>query len=134
MARFYCPQCWHDFPEDHDVCPDCNFNIKEFYSSKDYIEKLMRALESPEPSTPVRAAMVLGKIKDTRAVQPLIECIARSEDVYFIREAVTALGEIGTLNAMMFLRSLREQHPSKLVVNQVQSVLDRLYDDLKQKK
>jgi HEAT repeat protein len=133
MTRYYCPQCWHDFPENHAICPDCGFNIKEFYSSKDYIEKLIQALKSPEPSTPVRAAMVLGKLKDTRAVQPLMECVNVNSDVYIVLEAVRALGNIGTLNVMMFLRGLHD-HPSKMIRDEVQSILDRIYDDLKPKK
>jgi HEAT repeat protein len=126
MTRFYCPKCWRDFAEDHEICPECDFNIRKFYTSNDYFDKLIQALKSPEPTTPVRVAMVLGKIKDTRAVQPLIECVKNSEDVFIIREAVRALGEIGTMNAMMFLRTIRE-HPSKMISNEVQSILDKLY-------
>ena len=81
MTHYYCPQCWHDFLIDHEICPDCNFNIKEFFNSKDYIEKLIQALKSPEPSTPVRAAMILGRLKDIRAIQPLMECV-NNNNVY----------------------------------------------------
>ena len=133
MTRYYCPQCWHDFPVDHEICPDCNFNIKEFYNSKDYIDKLIQALHSPEPSTPVRAAMVLGKLRDVRAVQPLMECVEKNKDVYLVLEAVRALGNIGTLNVMMFLRGLHD-HPSMIIRDEVQKILDRIYDELRPKK
>jgi HEAT repeat protein len=96
-----------------------------FYDGSDYVEKLITALKSPVPEIPINTAMLLGKIKDARAVQPLIDCIENTDDVFIIREAVRALGEIGTSNAVIYLKAMRD-HRANMVRDEVQSVLKRL--------
>jgi HEAT repeat protein len=98
-VRFYCPCCWHDFERDEAICPYCGLDIRDFWKSKDYVEKLIVALEHPEKETPIRAAWLLGQLKDIRAVPPLIELVRKTEDVYIARAAVQALGEIDTPEA-----------------------------------
>lgn len=122
MPRFYCPDCWLDFEKDYAVCPSCGFRIREFWSSKDYVEKLIVSLHHPEQSTPVRAAWLLGKIRDPRAVVPLCELVGRAPDVFIARAAVSALGEIDTPEARRFLENLTN-HPDRVVRNQVRKVL-----------
>ena len=128
MTRYYCPQCWHDFAEDLNTCPDCGINIKEFYESKDYIDKLILALKSPEAGTPVRASMILGKIKDRRAVQPLMECVQNNTDIFIVLEAIKALGEIGDMEAIKFLVSLQD-HPDKIVQDQIKATLNSFHKE-----
>jgi HEAT repeat protein len=120
--RFYCPRCWRDF--DHDVrrCPHCRLNIEEFWESRDYVEKLILALQHPEKDTPIRAAWLLGRIKDPRAVPPLMALARSTEDVYLARAVVHALGDIGTPACLQFLARLRD-HPAKLVRDAVRRIL-----------
>ena len=127
MVRFYCPECWQDFTKDFEVCPGCGFKIREFYERKDYVEKLIIALKSPVPEIPFNAALFLGRIKDARAVRPLIDCIENNGDVFIIREAIRALGEIGTMEAIMYLNTLKDHH-SKMIRDEVQGMLNRLDD------
>jgi len=122
--RFYCPRCWRDFPQKVQTCPNCGLEVEEFWHSKDYVEKLIIALKHPEKETPIRAAWLLGQLKDQRAVQPLIEIIEQTDDVYLAREAVRALGEIHTPEACRFLGSLI-RHPAKMVREEVQRILSR---------
>jgi HEAT repeat protein len=114
MVTFYCPGCWHDFDEDLVRCPDCGLVIHEFWDSKDYFEKLIVALRHPEPTTPIRAAWLLGKIKDPRAVVALIDIVKGTNDLYLAREAVKALGAIDTIQARYFLRTLAD-HPVRMI-------------------
>jgi HEAT repeat protein len=114
MVTFYCPGCWHDFDEDLVRCPDCGLVIHEFWESKDYFEKLIVALRHPEPTTPIRAAWLLGKIKDPRAVAALIDIAKGTNDLYLAREAVKALGAIDTIQARYFLRTLAD-HPVRMI-------------------
>ena len=114
MVTFYCPGCWHDFDEDLVRCPDCGLVIHEFWESKDYFEKLIVALRHPEPTTPIRAAWLLGKIKDPRAVVALIDIVKGTKDFYLAREAVKALGAIDTIQARYFLRTLAD-HPVRMI-------------------
>lgn len=122
VPRYYCPKCHHDFPEELARCPDCGLDIKEYYDSRDYVDKLIAALRHPEPETPVRAAWLLGKIKDMRAVEPLIELVRETADVYAVRTGVEALGEIGSEQALEFLESI-QNHPSVVVSREVLSQL-----------
>ncbi|MEJ2363076.1 MAG: HEAT repeat domain-containing protein [Deltaproteobacteria bacterium] len=114
MATFFCPGCWHDFAEDLVRCPNCGLVIHEFWNSKDYLEKLILALHHPEPTTPIRAAWLLGKLGDSRAVEALIDIVKETEDLYLAREAVKALGAIDTLQARCFLRTLAN-HPARMI-------------------
>ena len=99
MVTFYCPGCWQDFDEDPVRCPNCGLVIHDFWNSKDYLEKLIVALRHPESTTPIRAAWVLGKIRDPRAVTALIDIVKGTDDLYLAKEAVKALGAIDTLQA-----------------------------------
>jgi predicted amidophosphoribosyltransferase len=99
--RFFCPRCWHDFERDEARCPHCGLDIEEFWNSKDYVEKLIAALHHPEKETPIRAAWLLGQLKDPRAVPPLIELVKETEDVYIARAAVQALGGRSTLRKLI---------------------------------
>ncbi len=120
--RFYCPRCWRDFAEDETICPHCGLDIQEYWKSKDYVEKLIISLRHPEKETPLRAAWLLGQLKDKRAVSPLIELIQETEDVYLAREAVKALGEINTPESCRFLETLT-RHRAKMVRDEVQRIL-----------
>jgi HEAT repeat protein len=88
--------------------------MREFWNSKDYLEKLILALRHPEPTTPIRAAWLLGKIRDPRAVVGLIEIVEETNDLYLAREADKALGAIDTPQARHFLRTLAN-HPARMI-------------------
>lgn len=120
--RFYCPRCWRDFDKDVPQCPHCGLDIREFWKSRDYVEKLIIALEHPEKETPIRAAWLLGQLKDTRAVPPLIDLVQKTDDVYIARETVQTLGEIDTAEVRQFLASLAN-YPAKMVRDEAQRIL-----------
>lgn len=122
--RFYCPKCFSDFSEDKNICPSCGLDIHAFYDPKDYIDKLILALKHPEPSTPVRAAWLLGKIGEERAVDMLIECFRDSDDIYLLAAVANALGEIGGETAFSFLETQRD-HPAFMVRKEVRNSLKK---------
>jgi len=108
MVRFYCPECWNDFREDPARCPKCGLDIHRFWASKDYVQKLIVALNHPEKGTPVRAAWILVQIRDPRAVESLTTLIQKSKDVYIAIAAIKALGRIGGREAANVLKSLQD--------------------------
>lgn len=114
MVRFFCPGCWCDFSKDISPCPHCGLDIRAFWSGKDWIEKLILALEHPEPRTPIRAAWLLGEIGDTRAVPPLIDLFNRTKDIYIAQAAAQALTQMDDPAAQRFLRTLTE-HPARMI-------------------
>ena len=122
MVTFNCPGCRHDFDEDLARCPNCGLVIHDFWNSKDYLEKLIVALRHPESTTPIRAAWVLGKIRDPRAVTALIDIVKGTDDLYLAKEAVKALGAIDTLQARCFLLTLAN-HPARMIRAEVRSAL-----------
>jgi len=122
--RFYCPACWADFGEDFDWCPHCGLDVREFWASKDYVEKLVLALNHPEKSTPIRAAWILGKLRDPKAVKALIGLIGKTKDVYLAVAAVRALAEIGTHDAIAFLETVCD-HPARMVREAARKALDQ---------
>jgi hypothetical protein len=122
MVRFFCPRCWDDFAEDTSVCPSCGLGIYEFWEPLDHVEKLIVALDHPEPSTPVRAAHLLGRIGDQRAVPALIRTVETTRDVYLARACIRALGEIGSPEAIRFLCGLTA-HPARLIGEEAERAL-----------
>jgi len=65
---------------------------------------------------------MLGQLKETRAVLPLIELVKKNQDVYIVRAAVQAMGEIDTPEARQFLGTLN-QHRAKIVRDEVSRIL-----------
>lgn len=104
--RWYCPGCWRDSGADLAACPHCGLDIHAFWDSRDYVEKLILALSHPEPTTPVRAAELLGRVRAAGAVEPLIGRVRENADVFVVRAAIRALASIGTTRARQFLDSL----------------------------
>jgi HEAT repeat protein len=113
--RYFCPNCWSDFAEDLALCPQCGQDIVASWKAKDYGEKLIAALDHPEQETPIRAAWILGKLRDERAVEPLIALVGKTHDVYIASAAVEALGLLGTPRAREFLRGVAAGHPAAMV-------------------
>lgn len=124
MIHYFCPKCWQDIDEEVDVCPLCKLNIREFWKSRDYVEKLIVALKHPVGSVPVQAARILAVKGDGRAVAPLIELVNDTgRDVFVTREAVEALGMIGTNEALKFLATLRD-HASTVIRDEAALAID----------
>jgi len=122
MPLFYCLHCWRELADDVPVCPACGLEIKRSWEAKDFAEKLVAALDHPEPTTPIRAALLLGRLKDPRAVTPLMDLARTSQDVFIVQAAARALGEIKTADATDFLLTLRN-HPAALVRSEVEKYL-----------
>jgi len=116
MIFFYCPNCWSRIKEDERICPECKAEIKSF-DHFTYFERLVRALNHPERTTRIRAAHILGELKDKRAVKPLAKAIGRTpgiRDIFFEEAIVVALGKIDGEEALPILIRLMD-HPSFLV-------------------
>jgi hypothetical protein len=122
MVRFYCPICWNDFEQDLAHCPLCGADIAEFWNTKDYMEKLIVALEHPEPTTPIRAAWLLGQKQDPRAIEPLKQLLKTTHDPYIARAAVQALSKMDRNDIFDFLQEFAN-HPVVIVRQEAQSAL-----------
>jgi HEAT repeat protein len=97
----YCTRCWKDNPAGSQVCQRCGAKLEA--DNRSFIAKLLQALSHPEPMTVERAAWILGELKASEAVVPLIHLLLTSQDMGALEKAVEALGKIGDERAVDFL-------------------------------
>lgn len=95
MTIFYCVQCWREMPLGAAICSACGADVERVSSERSYVQKLMAALDHPEPQTPVRAAWLLGQLRAVEAVPALVRVVQESPDSYLVEAAVQALSQIG---------------------------------------
>lgn len=88
----------------------------------DYVEKLIAALQHEEPETTVRAAWILGRIADRRAVGPLVVAAERGGDPEFLAAVVEALGRIGDPAACEVVARLARSSYLKVRLNAVEAL------------
>jgi len=100
----YCPICWSE-ADDDDCCRKCGAPLRQS-ASETYEEKLIWALRHPEPTTPIRAATILGERRALAAVEPLIAVALSTPDFYLQEAAAVALGQIGDRRAQPCLERL----------------------------
>jgi len=113
---FYCPKCWSRVKEGEKVCHECKAEVEPF-NHLSYFEKLVNALNHSERTTRIRAAYILGELKDKRTVKPLAKAISRTRgirDIFFEEAVVVALGKINVEEALPILIDLLD-HPSFLI-------------------
>lgn len=113
---FYCPNCWTRVKEDEKVCHECKANIEPL-DHRSYFEKLVNALNHSERTTRIRAAYILGELRDRGAIKPFAEVVDKPrgiEDVFFIEMVAIALGKLDGEEALPILIRLMD-HPSFLV-------------------
>jgi len=97
----YCTRCWKDNPAGSKVCSRCGAKLET--DNKTFNAKLVQALSHPEPMTVERAAWILGEMKASEAVAPLIHLLETSQDMGVLEKAVEALGKIGDESAVKLL-------------------------------
>jgi HEAT repeat protein len=114
MIHYFCPYCWQDFLEDYQSCPACGRDLRESWTSLGYTDMLIRALRHPVTDVRMRAAWILGRLHAAKAVEALIEATRGNTDVYELVELTRALGEIGSSEALAFVKTLTE-HPAAMV-------------------
>lgn len=86
----YCTVCWAENRYQAEQCDRCGAPLAAS-DEADYVDSLITALHHPEASTPVRAALILGRIKDPRAIGPLRLLALNPPDPYIAAAAVEAL-------------------------------------------
>lgn len=103
----FCPECWKE-TGGLATCPDCGADLQR-HAEESYEKKLIGALRHPEPTVPVRAAMVLGKLRYAEATPALIEAAMNTKDPYLQEAIAQALGAIGDRRALPCLEHLKRE-------------------------
>jgi len=113
---FYCPNCWTPVKEDEKVCPECKADIEPL-DHRSYFEKLINALNHSERTTRIRAAYILGELKDRRAIKSFAQVVSKAggiKDVFLVEMVAVALGKVDGEEALPILIRLMD-HPSFIV-------------------
>jgi HEAT repeat protein len=106
VITFFCPHCWKEIKGEDKKCPHCGADITE-HEERGFEEKLINALNHPERETVQRAVWILGRLKCTEAVKPLISLFEGTDEPYLKVTILYALSEIATPEAIGFIvRSL----------------------------
>ena len=125
---FYCPACWREVPESIRACPYCKVDVKHLTLERDYVKKLIAALDHPEPQTPIRVAWILGLRGEACAVPHLARIARESDDSYIVEAAVEALGRIGdpsSLEAIRFVAqhgTVRSRQKAKYAIDLIEGI------------
>jgi len=100
----YCAKCWQENPTDSRVCRNCGARLAG--DNANYVGKLIQALSHPEPSTVQRAAWILGELRSSEAVEPLVRLLQTSAEAGALESAAEALGKIRDERAVESLSHL----------------------------
>lgn len=122
---FFCSNCWHEIDEHTSVCPHCGVE-QQSLAHEDYIEKLIRALHHPEPSTPVRAAFLLGELRATPAIDALMKLAVESKDPYIQAAALEAIGKMQQRSLSDFLLRFTGKEQGVIVRNAANKAIGNL--------
>lgn len=107
MLSFFCPYCWRRVCEDDSICPKCSGDIRAA-DARPFSEKLRAALHHSEPQTRVRAAWILGELREESAVQELMALVEGADDGFVAEVTAEALGKIGVPEALAVLEKAEE--------------------------
>ena len=110
---FFCPNCWSSVKEDEEICRECQADI-ESLDHLSFFEKLVNALNHSVRTTRIRAAYILGELRDKRAIAPLLDVIDKTDDLFLIEGIALALGKIDGKEVLSTLIQLMD-HASFLV-------------------
>ncbi len=82
-----------------------------------YEEKLVHALNHPEPTTVMRAAWLLGEKRVKASVPSLLRLTEETKDLYILLEVTRALGKIDTPESRQALKRLAH-HPARMIARE----------------
>lgn len=102
MLFFFCPCCWGKVAEQDLTCPWCKADIHAA-DAKPFSEKLRAALHHSEPQTRIRAAWILGELREAGAMRDLVALVDEAKDGFLAEAAAEALGKIGAPEALAVL-------------------------------
>jgi Rubredoxin. len=103
MVRWFCPYCWNEVDERDAVCPHCGADLKGF-SSLDYDQKLILALDCPITQSRMFVIELLGRRKTQDAVPKLCRMLFEDRNTFELVEIAKAPLNIGTADALECLQ------------------------------
>lgn len=108
---YYCTNCWKEIKKDETICPYCGTD-QSILDKAAFKDKLINALNHPEPETPIRAANILAQLKVKEAVPSLIKKLEKEKDPFIIESIVRALIEIDLLGTKPHIMKICAGNPT----------------------
>ena len=103
---FDCPSGWAETRIGARLCSRCGADMGAVQAVRDVVDKLIAALDHPEPETRARAALILELRQESRGAKPLMRVVAEAADAYLLECTVEALGRIGDPRCRPVLESV----------------------------
>jgi PBS lyase HEAT-like repeat. len=107
MLTKFCPRCFAMNSETATCCQRCGADLDEPVGN-DYVERLIHALDHPEPNTRALATLLLGKLGDERGLKALCEKAQTSHDMALLEAVAEALGNFSSPDAIAALHHLQQ--------------------------
>ncbi|OPX64865.1 MULTISPECIES: HEAT repeat domain-containing protein [unclassified Methanoregula] len=112
-TTFFCPFCGISGQEAGEVCTRCGKSL-DSWKEHPFEERLLLTLRHPITEQRMLAIRILGQRRYERAVPFFAEMIAAGQDVYTLREIVSALARINSPESRALADRLGK-HPSPVV-------------------
>lgn len=120
---YFCPACWSVISQRDEVCPNCNYDLREFHQLP-YEYKLLMGLEHPVTEMRINVIHTVG-MKNLKEAIPQLEIMAVKESNPIVLTAIVdALSKMNCPEAIDVLRKL-SQHPYAIVRSRAKLVLEK---------
>jgi HEAT repeat protein len=121
----FCPNCWKEIEPKVKICPHCKAD-QNLFREQTFTQKLILALDHPEPETPIRAAYILGKLKTVEAIPSLLRIMRTHPDPYIVTGCVEALANMEEPAVIQPLERILLEKIPLIVVQAIQKALKKI--------
>lgn len=118
---FYCTNCWREIEKSTLICSYCNAKQSKLEENT-FSEKLIRALNHPEPETPIRAANILAQLKMKEAVPHILKKLEFETDPFIIEAFVRASLEIDPKSSGKTIIKIFSDNPPVTIKNLINEI------------
>jgi hypothetical protein len=122
---YYCPACFAEIPKETSICPACGINIQQWEQDHaSYEERLIRALQHPNPEARMGSIITLGNRKDVKAAIPLAQCaLTHAIDVWQAMEIIRALRKLPNSPEKETAFKMLLEHPGRVIREEAEASL-----------
>lgn len=113
---FYCSNCWSEIDIDALICPNCKSD-QSVLTNLSFKEKLLAAINHPEPSTPIRVAEICTRLKINEAIPVMINRLRYETDPFIIISFVKSIMLLDNTNKDKIRKILSED--SLILINKL---------------
>jgi HEAT repeat protein len=114
--HFYCPICFAELERLATICPVCGTDIPEWENRLTYTERLIQALQHPNPEARMGAIITLGNRREAAAALPLAHCaFAHPTDVVQNLAILKSMQQLPAGPQRRQALAMLTQHPAQII-------------------